>query len=91
MFCSLPWYDWWCWIIDKKEQQMTVFRRFMTICLTMGIMTCPLMAYSAGPDCGDGSSGGGSSNPGEFDYPANWAHLIRKLKNLKGSRSSPDA
>ncbi len=54
---------------------MTIFRRFMTICLTLGIMMCPPTGFAAGLDCGDGSSGGGSSAPGEFDYPANWAHF----------------
>jgi hypothetical protein len=54
---------------------MASFRHFMTVCLTLGMITCPLMAFSAGADCGDGSSGRGSSTPGDFSYPANWVHF----------------
>ena len=53
---------------------MAIFRHFMMVCLTLGMITCPLIAFSAGPDCGDGSSGRGSSTPGDFSYPASWVH-----------------
>ena len=53
---------------------MAISRHFISVLLTFGIILCPLMAISAGPDCGDGSSGRGSSTPGDFSYPASWVH-----------------